>query len=97
MVKALVTGSTGFVGSNLVLALNQHGIEVRALQRKTSPQDAIKGLDYEPVVGGFDGDRIAGCGCGWSRLGVSCGGDFGLAQHSRRDGLSGQCGRCAVI
>jgi len=60
VVKALVTGSTGFVGSNLVLALNQRGIEVRALQRKTSPQDAIKGLDYEPVVGDLmEADSLA--------------------------------------
>ena len=60
MVKALVTGSTGFVGSNLVLALNERGIEVRALQRKTSPQDAIRGLKYEPVVGDLmDVDSLA--------------------------------------
>jgi dihydroflavonol-4-reductase len=59
MTKALVTGSTGFVGSNLVLALNRRGIEVRALQRKTSPQDAISGLEYEPVVGDLlDADSL---------------------------------------
>lgn len=59
MVTALVTGSTGFVGSNVVLALNRRGIKVRALQRKTSPQDAISGLDYEPVVGDLmDADSL---------------------------------------
>ena len=60
MAKALVTGSTGFVGSNLVLAFNKRGIEVRALQRKTSPQDAISGLEYEPVIGDLmDVDSLA--------------------------------------
>jgi len=60
MVTALVTGSTGFVGSNLVLALNRRGIAVRALQRKTSPQDAISGLEYEPVIGDLlDVDSLA--------------------------------------
>lgn len=51
MTRALVTGSTGFVGANLVAALNARGIEVVALQRETSPQDAIRELQYAPVSG----------------------------------------------
>jgi dihydroflavonol-4-reductase len=48
---ALVTGSTGFVGANLVEGLAAAGHEVRALHRKSSRLDALAGLRYEPVVG----------------------------------------------
>lgn len=51
MTLALVTGSTGCVGANLVEALNQRGVAVRGLQRSTSPAEAIQGLEMEPVVG----------------------------------------------
>jgi dihydroflavonol-4-reductase len=51
MTRALVTGSTGFVGANLVKALNEHGIEVVGLRRTTSPDDAVAGLKVTPVVG----------------------------------------------
>jgi dihydroflavonol-4-reductase len=51
MTLALVTGSTGFVGSSVVEALNAHGVEVRALRRATSPDDATTGLHFTPVVG----------------------------------------------
>jgi dihydroflavonol-4-reductase len=49
--KALVTGSTGFVGANLVEGLGAAGHQVRALQRPSSRLDALAGLTYEPVVG----------------------------------------------
>jgi dihydroflavonol-4-reductase len=45
--RALVTGGTGFVGSNLVAALIDRGIRVRVLQRATSSAAALDGLDYE--------------------------------------------------
>jgi dihydroflavonol-4-reductase len=51
MTHALVTGSTGFVGANLVAALDERGIEVVGLRRTTSPDDAIAGLEVTPVVG----------------------------------------------
>lgn len=51
MTRALVTGSTGYVGANLVAALNERGIDVVGLQRKTSPQDAVQDLTMTPVVG----------------------------------------------
>ncbi len=49
--KALVTGSTGFVGANLVEGLTAAGHEVRALHRSSSRLDALADLHYEPVIG----------------------------------------------
>ncbi|HEY42441.1 MAG TPA: NAD-dependent epimerase/dehydratase family protein [Anaerolineae bacterium] len=48
---ALVTGSTGFIGSALCRALVTHGYTVRALHRKTSSLTALEGLPLERVVG----------------------------------------------
>lgn len=49
--KALVTGSTGFVGANLVEGLTAAGHEVRALLRSSSRLEALEGLSYGPVIG----------------------------------------------
>lgn len=49
--QALVTGASGFVGANIVAALNQAGWQARALLRRTSSQAALDGLVYEPVLG----------------------------------------------
>lgn len=49
--KALVTGSTGFLGSHLVEGLTQAGHQVRALFRNTSRLDALQGLDYQAAIG----------------------------------------------
>jgi dihydroflavonol-4-reductase len=51
MTRALVTGGTGFVGSNLIEALNARGIEVVAMQEANAPEEAIEGLHYTPVIG----------------------------------------------
>ncbi len=51
MTRALVTGSTGFLGANLVAALNEREIEVVGLRRKNSPEDAIEGLKLTFAVG----------------------------------------------
>ena len=49
--KVLVTGATGFVGSNLAAALAARGDQVRVLRRSTSRLDALAGLPVEYVTG----------------------------------------------
>ena len=49
--QALVTGASGFVGANIVAALNQAGWPARALLRRTSSQAALHGLDYDIAIG----------------------------------------------
>ncbi len=49
--NSLVTGATGFVGSNLVEALNAKGWPVRALRRATSSLRALDGLRFDTAVG----------------------------------------------
>lgn len=47
----LVTGSTGFIGSNLCRALLAEGHTVRAFHRPTSTLRALEGLEVEHVLG----------------------------------------------
>ncbi|NIM03171.1 NAD-dependent epimerase/dehydratase family protein [bacterium] len=49
--KALVSGSNGFIGSHLVETLRKRGYSVTCLVRKTSNLDWLKGLDVEFVCG----------------------------------------------
>ncbi len=49
--KVLVTGATGFVGSNVCRELINHGYQVKILHRSTSSLRAIEGLPLEKVVG----------------------------------------------
>ncbi|MGB9673844.1 MAG: SDR family NAD(P)-dependent oxidoreductase [Anaerolineales bacterium] len=49
--RALVTGATGFIGSNLCHALVEHGYAVRAFHRPTSNLAILKGLEIETFAG----------------------------------------------
>lgn len=49
--NTLVTGASGFVGSNLVEALNARRWSVRALIRPTASRRALDGLDYDTAAG----------------------------------------------
>jgi dihydroflavonol-4-reductase len=51
MVKALVTGGTGFLGSHIARELTRRGHAVRILRRATSRLDAVADLDVEHAVG----------------------------------------------
>lgn len=50
MMKILVTGGSGFIGSTLIQKLNERGISVRALLRNPTPPNLAK-LKYEAVSG----------------------------------------------
>ncbi len=60
---ALVTGATGFVGSNLVRHLLAAGHQVRALARPTSDRRAIEGLECEVVPGDLGDPRSLSAAC----------------------------------
>ena len=51
VMNCLVTGASGFVGANLIDALNARGWPARALMRRTSSRKALDGLSYEPAPG----------------------------------------------
>jgi dihydroflavonol-4-reductase len=49
--RVFITGGTGFIGSNLVEALNAEGIVPLVLRRASSSLDLLDGLEFEPVIG----------------------------------------------
>ncbi|MEX2115474.1 MAG: SDR family oxidoreductase [Bacteroidota bacterium] len=51
MRNVLVTGATGFLGSNLAAALKELGHNVRILRRPTSSLQALDGIDVEHHLG----------------------------------------------
>ena len=51
MVRAFVTGGSGFVGANLVAGLNDRGIDVSVLMRASSSSKALEGLEYQRLIG----------------------------------------------
>jgi dihydroflavonol-4-reductase len=68
MVKALVTGGTGFLGAHIVRMLVEAGHEVRVLRRSSSRTDLIADLPVEHAFGDVtdaDSVRKAAQGCAW--------------------------------
>lgn len=51
MKHVLITGGTGFLGTNLAEALQRRGCHVRILRRRTSDLRALVGIDVEHVIG----------------------------------------------
>jgi dihydroflavonol-4-reductase len=49
--KILVTGATGFIGSNLIIELIKQGYHVRAFHRSTSNTATLAGANVEHVIG----------------------------------------------
>jgi dihydroflavonol-4-reductase len=57
--KTLVTGATGFIGSNLVRELLKDNVEVKVLVRENSDTRNIDGLDVEKAYGDIrDGESV---------------------------------------
>jgi dihydroflavonol-4-reductase len=67
--RALVTGGTGFIGANIVAALNEAGIETRVLMRPSSSSRALAGLQYKAQTGDILNNEkdLSGSmtGCDW--------------------------------
>lgn len=85
MVRALVTGGTGFVGSHIVRLLNEGGHSVRVLHRVSSRMDALTGLTFESVLGDILDEKAlaeACAGCDWV-FHVAAVADYWQADYSR--------------
>ena len=61
-VSTLVTGATGFIGANVVRALLEAGIAVRALVRRDSDWRNLAGLPVEIVYGDLRDQRLTTSG-----------------------------------
>src|SRR5581483_8554342 len=48
---ALVTGGSGFIGSEVIRSLTNQGFQVRVLMRKTSPRHNLAGTQFEEIQG----------------------------------------------
>ncbi len=98
MVKALITGGTGFVGSHIVRQLLEDGHQVRVLHRSTSRLDALAGLDYESALGDIlekDALKKACEGCTWV-FHVAAVADYWRANRSRMFDANVEGTRCVL-
>jgi dihydroflavonol-4-reductase len=60
IVRAFVTGGTGFIGGNLIRLLLSDGIEVRALVRPGSDRRNLEGLPLDIVEGTLEDEPLLG-------------------------------------
>lgn len=74
VMRAFVTGATGFIGANLVRLLLQEGYTVRALVRPSSRLDNLQSLDVEIVKGDLSDTEL------WRQM-VGCQFLFHVAAH----------------
>lgn len=74
VMRAFVTGGTGFIGANLVRLLLQEGYTVRALVRPSSRLDNLQSLDVEIVKGDLSDTEL------WRQM-VGCQFLFHVAAH----------------
>lgn len=74
VMRAFVTGGTGFIGANLVRLLLQSGYAVRVLVRPTSCLDNLRGLEVELVLGDLSDPDL------WQQM-VGCQFLFHVAAH----------------
>jgi len=69
VIRAFVTGGTGFVGANLAAGLTSKGYQVRVMRRAGSSTKALADVDCEHVVGDILGNvselAAAMSGCDW--------------------------------
>src|SRR6185436_1180201 len=66
--NCFVTGASGFIGANLVHALNARGHQVRALLRPSADIRGLHGASFERVEGDLaDAKNLASAmrGCDW--------------------------------
>ena len=54
MMKAIVLGATGFLGSHVARALVQEGVDLRILRRNQSQTLALEGVRYEEAIGDLE-------------------------------------------
>jgi dihydroflavonol-4-reductase len=59
MLKAFVTGGTGFIGANVVRSLLEYGYKVKALVRSQSNLNNLKNLDIEIVTSDLNNPNLA--------------------------------------
>ena len=66
MERTFVTGGSGFVGRNLISALTERGVGVRALARSAGAAETVRRAGAEPVRGNLEDEEtllrgMAGC------------------------------------
>lgn len=84
MVKALITGGTGFIGSHIARQLVERGDSVRVLHRESSKLDALDGIPFESAIGSLndlDSLRAACAGVDWV-FHVAAVADYWRADHT---------------